>query len=142
MNKDWSILNKLAKRQNEIYHRCAKNAGITDTKFWVLYALCESGGALCQNSICESWCYSKQTVNSAVNSLENEGMIYLEFSEGSKKQKDLKLTEKGEEFCNKHIRQVMLAECNSIMRLDSGERRNFIKTLEKLLAVLEEELSF
>lgn len=141
MNKEWESLNRLSKKQEEIYHRCAKNANITDTKFWVLYAVCQSGGSMCQNNFCENWCYSKQTVNSAVSSLENDGILYLEFSEGSKKQKDLKLTEKGEDFCNKFIRPVLLAECHSVMKLDEEERARFINTLEKLISLLEDEIS-
>lgn len=140
MNKEWSELNKLTKKQDELYHKCALNAGITDTKFWILYAICESGGILCQNSFCENWCYSKQTVNAAVASLEEEGILYLEFAQGSKKQKDLKLTQKGEDFCNRYIRSVLNAECRSVMSLQPEERRRFLSTMEKLLSTLEQEL--
>lgn len=140
MNKEWAVFNKLTKRQDEIYHQCAKNAGITDTKFWVLYALCESGGIFCQNSFCENWCYSKQTVNAAVAGLEKDGILYLEFAEGSKKQKDLKLTSKGKEFCNQYIMPVLNAECHSIMNLEENERKKFLDTMEKLLSMLEKEV--
>lgn len=140
MNRELSRLNKLVKKQDKIYHQCAKKAGITDTKFWVLYALCESGGVLCQNSFCENWCYSKQTVNTAVSGLEKEGFIYLTFAIGSRKQKEIRLTEKGEAFCNQYIKTVLEAECRSLMNLSEGERKNFFKLIERILSDLESEL--
>lgn len=140
MNRELSRLNKLVKKQDKIYHQCAKKAGITDTKFWVLYALCESGGVLCQNSFCENWCYSKQTVNTAVSGLEKEGFIYLTFAIGSRKQKEIRLTEKGAAFCNQYIKTVLEAECRSLMNLSEGERKNFFKLIERILSDLESEL--
>lgn len=140
MNRELSRLNKLVKKQDKIYHQCAKKAGITDTKFWVLYALCESGGVLCQNSFCENWCYSKQTVNTAVSGLEKEGFIYLTFAIGSRKQKEIRLTEKGEAFCNQYIKTVLEAECRSLMNLSEDERKNFFELIERILSDLESEL--
>ncbi len=141
MNKQWAQLNKLSKRQESVYRQCARSAGITDSKFWILYAICESGGILCQNEICGDWCFSKQTVNAAVTAMEDEGLLYLEFAEGSKKQKDLKLTEAGRRFCDQWILPVMEAECRAVMALEPGERACFLSTMEKLLSNLEGELS-
>lgn len=140
MNKALSVLNRLFKKQEEIYHQWAKHIGLTDTKFWVLYALCESEGVLFQNAFCENWCYSKQTVNTAVASLEEDGIISLEFAEGSRKQKNIQLTKKGEAFCDAHIRPVIGAEEKSLMKLNEKEREAFLHTLEKLIYCLEEEL--
>ncbi|MDO5718923.1 MAG: MarR family transcriptional regulator [Tissierellia bacterium] len=140
MNKAVSTLNRLIKKQEEIYHKYAKNLKLTDTKFWVLYAICESEGTLIQNSFCENWCYSKQTVNTAVTSLEKEGIISLEFTEGSRKQKDIRLTPMGKEFCDKNIRPVLKAEEKSLMKLSEIERQAFLNTIEKLINCLEDEL--
>ena len=140
MNKEWSELNKLTKRKDEVYHKWAQHAGITDTKFWIFYAICESGGVLSQNDFCDNWCYSKQTVNAAVNSLEKEGMLYLSYAEGSKKKKDIRLTITGEEFCTKYILPVLNAECNALMRVEEQERRMYLDTKEKMISILSDEL--
>ncbi len=141
MNTELSRLNRLSKKQEELYHQCAKKAGITDTQFWVLYALCEAEHALCQNSFCESWCYSKQTVNTAVANLEKSGLICLSYKEGSHKQKNVKLTQQGEAFCDLHIRTLMQAESNALMRLPAQQREVFFRGLEQLLIGLEQELA-
>lgn len=141
MNRELSRLNRLSKRQEEIYHRCAKRAGLTDSQFWVLYALCEKENPLCQNSFCESWCYSKQTVNTAVSNLEKAGLISLAYAEGSRKQKDIQLTKKGSEFCDRYICSLMKAESAALMKLSPKEREAFFETLERFLNCLETELT-
>lgn len=140
MNKELSKWNRLTKKQDEIYHKCAKNAGIADAQFWVLYALCEADKALCQNTFCENWCYSKQTVSTAVASLEKAGLVELTFAEGSRKKKDLHLTEKGEEFCDQYVRSVQQAEEKVLEKLSTEERNKFFGLLENLLNGLEKEL--
>lgn len=141
MNKELSRWNRLTKKQDEIYHQCAKKAGLADAQFWVLYALCEAKKPLCQNTFCENWCYSKQTVCTAVASLEKAGLVQLCFAEGSRKQKDLSLTEQGEAFCNQHVRSVQEAEEKVLEALSSEERDKFFGLLEHLLDHLDRELS-
>ncbi len=141
MNKELSKWNRLIKKQDEVYHRCAKRAGLADAQFWVLYALCEAQKPLCQNTFCENWCYSKQTVCTAVASLEKAGLVQLAFAEGSRKQKDLFLTEKGEMFCDQHIRSVLEAEEKVLQALSGEERERFFAVLENLLDGLDRELS-
>ncbi len=141
MNKELSKWIRLTKKQDEIYHLCAKKAGLADAQFWVLYALCEAQKPLCQNTFCENWCYSKQTVCTAVASLEKAGLVQLTFAEGSRKQKDLYLTEKGESFCNQYVRSVQEAEEKVLEALTADKRNLFFEVLETLLSGLDKELS-
>ncbi|MDO5733787.1 MAG: MarR family transcriptional regulator [Eubacteriales bacterium] len=145
MDQALAKLNRLFKKQNEIYRECAKNAGITESKFWLLYALCASNDSkseseFTQYNFCEDWCFSKQTINTAVSDLEKEGLIKLEFTPGSRKHKSIKLTASGEEFCQAKIRSVLRAEKKSLMKLGSEERAEFLDLLERLLLCLESEL--
>lgn len=43
--------NSLWMEQNEIYRRAAKNFGISESVFWILYSLTEAGGTLRQSVI-------------------------------------------------------------------------------------------
>ncbi len=132
--KKW---NRLIQRQDEFYHKAAKKSGLADAQFWILYAICESDNCLCQNSFCENWCYSKQTASAAVASLQKSGLVYLTYAEGSRKKKDLHLTEKGEEFCDLHIRTLQTAETQVVLSLSREERDTFFRLYEKLLKGLE-----
>lgn len=140
MNTELSRFNKLVKKQDEIYHRCAKKAGVTDTQFWVLYALCEKEKGLCQNSFCENWCFSKQTVHTAVANLEKQGLVCLVYAEGSHKQKDILLTDAGKQFCAQHIEKLVQAEQSALQALTKEERDIFSSILERLIRCMENEL--
>ncbi len=140
MNKDLDQWNKLVKRQDEVYHRCARKSGLADAQFWVLYALCETEQTFCQNLFCENWCYSKQTVSAAVANLERAGFLYLTFAKGSRKQKELHLTAKGETFCDQYVRTLQTAEERALERLSNEERESFFRTLSILLEGLEKEM--
>ncbi len=139
MNNQLEKWNILLKRQDAFYHQCAKKSGLADAQFWVLYALCEAEQALCQNTFCENWRYSKQTVSAAVASLEKAGLVYLTYAEGSRKQKDIHLTEEGEAFCNKNIRTLQAVEEKVLMSLSDTERNTFFHLLGYLLDGLEKE---
>ena len=140
MTAELARLNQLTKKQNELYHQCAKRANLTDSQFWVLYAVCEAEDALCQNTFCERWCYSKQTVNTAVATLEKKGLLELRYAKGSHKQKEIRLTPAGQTFCDKHIRTLMRAESGALMQLTEEECQKFFSLQERLLATLERQL--
>ena len=72
--------NSLWMEQNEIYRRAAKNFGISESVFWILYSLTEAGGTLRQSVISAMTCLPKQTTNSALKKLESDGMITMELS--------------------------------------------------------------
>ncbi len=139
MNTELEKWNMLVKKQDEFYHQCAKKSGLSDAQFWVLYALCEAKEALCQNTFCENWCYSKQTVSAAVAGLEKAGLVYLTYAEGSRKQKNLYLTKEGEDFCNKNIRTLQEVEEKVLMSLTEQERTKFFELLGYLLESMEKE---
>ena len=139
MNKEWARFNRLSHRQDELYHQFAVRAGISDSQFWVLYALCESGGCLSQRTFCEKWSISKQTVNAAVAALQKAGLITMEYAQGSRKQKEIRLTSQGEQFAQEHILPVMEAECAAIMTLDETQRKQFMDTMDRLLDMLEKQ---
>ncbi|MDO5755286.1 MAG: MarR family winged helix-turn-helix transcriptional regulator [Tissierellia bacterium] len=133
MNQELSKFNQLVKKQGEIYHLWAKKAGLTDTKFWILYELWISKRPLIQHSFCEKWCYSKQTVNTAITSLEEDGMLSLGFAPGSRKQKEVLLTEKGMDFCTTWMMPLVKAEEEILMTLDQKEREQFLDILKHLI---------
>lgn len=137
MNPQLSKWNTLANRQEEFYHRCAKACGLADAQFWVLYALCETEEAVCQNTLCESWCYSKQTVSAAVSSLEKAGLVSLRYAQGSRKRKDLYLTSEGERFCCRHIRPLQKIEEQALSALSDREQQEFFRLYGLLLNRLE-----
>ena len=86
-------------------------------------------------------CYSKQTASAAVAALEKAGLVYLTYAEGSRKQKELHLTEKGQQFCDKHIRSVQTVEGQVLKKLSERDRDDFFRIYAKILRTLEQELN-
>ena len=68
-------------------------AGISDTDFIVLYSIVEFEDGCCQRKIAKQYSISRQTVNSSVKKLVQNGCVVLESGKGHDKQ--IVLTEKG-----------------------------------------------
>ena len=121
-------LNLIYKAQDDIYHNYADFCGVSASAFWVLYALYEARGDLCQSDLCAQWKYTKQTVNTAVSGLVKKGYIQLEKLEGTKKA--LKLTPEGVTFCHKYVKPLYKAEIESLNCL-TDEEKVFLRNIFK-----------
>lgn len=90
--------NSLYQQLNEIYRQYATQKGISETTLWLLYFLCEQGGSCEQRALCRSLLDPPQTVNSSLKKLEQQGLVSLQLVAGSRKNKEVSLTEAGEQF--------------------------------------------
>ena len=116
-----AAFNQLYRQMDEIYHLYAKRRGISDTALWLLYSLYEEeDAAYTQRALCSDWHYPPQTVNSALKSLERQGLLVLEPVPGNQKNKRIVLTDRGRETAQKEIFPLMLAEQRAFQGL--GER--------------------
>ena len=85
------ISNKLRQYNNlyteitAVYHDLAVKLGITDSAATILYILCTFGGSYPLGEICRRSGMSKQTANSAIRKLEQQGMVYLQAIDGRAK---------------------------------------------------------
>ncbi len=126
-----AAFNQLYKEMDEIYHVYAKEQGISDTVFWILYSLYENNSSYIQKELCSKWHYPPQTVNSALKSLEKQGIISLEAVPGNKKNKLVSLTEHGLTLTQRVIARLTDAERNAILSMTADERRTLLSLTEK-----------
>lgn len=126
-----AAFNQLYKEMDEIYHVYAKEQGISDTVFWILYSLYENNSSYIQKELCSEWHYPPQTVNSALKSLEKQGIISLEAVPGNKKNKRVSLTEHGLTLTQRVIARLTDAERNAILSMTADERRTLLSLTEK-----------
>lgn len=126
-----AAFNQLYKEMDEIYHVYAKEQGISDTVFWILYSLYENNSSYIQKELCSEWHYPPQTVNSALKSLEKQGIISLEAVPGNKKNKLVSLTEHGLTLTQRVIARMTDAERNAILSMTADERRTLLSLTEK-----------
>ena len=98
--------NRQYNETNALYHAAAVQFGLSDTAFWILYALYSSAAPLTQVQMCAEWCLPKQTLNSAVRSMVEQGLLVLTPAPGGKRAKNLNLTEAGRALAEKTIARV------------------------------------
>ncbi len=136
-----ATFNQAHKRMNVLYHNYAKSIGISDAAFWLLYSLYEKGCPCTQTELCEIWFFVPQTINSALKSLEKQGLITLSLVPNSKKNKQFFFTKMGEQLVKEKIVPLVQAEEKSFLRLSEQEREVLLGITQKHIKILEEEIN-
>lgn len=78
---------------DRLYNGFARSCGLSECAYWVMYEIEVSSGSASLRGMAEAFSLSKQTLSSAVKSLEAKGLIELAFEEGSRKNKVASFTE-------------------------------------------------
>ena len=91
-------LNCLYTEIEDIFHNLARHYELSDSALWILYFMRESCKIYTQKEISEMLSSSKQTIHSALKTLEAAGYIKLEFSADNRKNKRIILTSSGKAF--------------------------------------------
>ena len=125
---------------DKLYHAYARGCGISDCAYWMLYDLVLAGGELPLARLTTSWSYSKQTISSALKSLQASGFVELSYIEGSRKCKLARLTDAGRAFSEERIVPAIQAEQRAFETLAEAERRELIRLVRSYSHALEAEI--
>ena len=107
--------NKEMKKLDDLYRSAAKNCGMAECAFWILYTLRVEEKSFTQAEICEFLVEPKQTVNSALKKLVAEG--YLALSAGTdQRSKLVRLTPKGDQLARERVDRIPEAEAAALRR--------------------------
>ena len=85
------------------------------------------------------WFYSKQTINSAIKTLTARDFATLEFAEGSRKNKVVRLTEAGMRFAERYALPALKAEQRAFGALEPCEQREIMRLIGKFSHALGDE---
>lgn len=132
-------LNRLLKENNELYHNIALRCVLSDCAFWILYVLFNETGPVSQVRLSTEWYYSKQTVNSAISSLIDKGLVKLAPASEGRHRKQILLTEKGLVYADRVVNLVNDIEQKAFSRLTQGERETLLSLLRKTVSYTREE---
>lgn len=113
--------NRQFNESNALYHTVAQRCGLSDTAFWVLYALYTDAEPLTQNRLAAEWALPKQTLNSAVAAMVKKGMVTLSPGQGAHSGKIIALTEKGRAVANRTVAPVIYAEQEALTAVGLDE---------------------
>ncbi len=132
--------NQLYKEMDEIYHLYAKKHGVSDTALWLMYSLYLNDAENTQSEICSAWHCAPQTINSALKRMENQGLILLDAVPGNRKNKLIKLSEKGREMIEKAIAPLVEAEQKAFQGLKPKEKAALFALTRKYTQLLKSQM--
>ena len=113
------------------YHELSLGLGLSDSAMKILYVLCDNGGGCLLRTVCRSSGLSKQTVNSALRKLEQEGTVELERAGG--KEKKVLLTAVGRELADRTAMQILRIEDELFASWPPEEVETYLTLTERYL---------
>lgn len=128
---------RMYKENDSLYRRLARHFGLSESAFWILYTLEEFQQPVTQAQLCEYLSLSKQTINSGLKQLEQEGNIHL--SSGPGRRKYLQLTPAGRQLAERTVRPVLRAEERAFLGMAGEERASLLALYRKYLSLLRQE---
>ena len=133
------VLNRLYKESEHVYGKLASKQGMTDTAFWVLYAITHAEGPLTQNDLCNGFFFPVQTIHSAIGKLHGDGLLDLQVIPGAKNRKAIILTEKGKAFAAATISKADEIEKNALLYFSAEERKLYLSLFKRHIEYLKSE---
>lgn len=126
--------NHLVGEINAVYHEAALKFGLPDSAMQVLYTVCVQGEACAIGEIVRQCGMSKQTLNSVLRRLEDDGVVYLEADGGRRKR--VCLTERGKALAETTVRRLIELEDGIFMTWTQEEREGYIELTQRYLDAL------
>ena len=131
-------INRLTSEMDALYHQSSLRLGITDSVSVVLYAIYEAGGACPIGDICRQWGVRKQTVNSALRRLEEEGVLRLEQHTGRAKR--AVLTDRGRDYVQQTAARLYEAEVRAFDTWPEEDVETYIRLMERYAACFRRQV--
>lgn len=125
---------------DRLYNGFTRSCGLSECAYWVMYEIEVSSGSASLRGMAEAFSLSKQTLSSAVKSLEAKGLIELSFEEGSRKNKVASFTEAGRAFSRERIVPTIEAESRAFGSLEPEERERLVALVSKYARAIRREL--
>lgn len=132
-------LDALYQKTDKVYYELARGCGLSETAYWILYAIEVSGGSATQARIADEFSYSRQTVNSALKALEAKGLVALASAEGDRRTKTVLLTPAGRTFADERIVPAIEAEERAFATLTPDERAEFLRLADAYARAIDHE---
>ena len=127
-----------SKEIDDVYHMLALKFGLSDSSMWILCTMREAHRELTQSAIAQVMSMRRQTVNSAIKNLQNQGYTQLEAVSGDRRTKTLSFTEEGEAFAKKTVDRVLSLEHQVFENLEVEEQEKITQILRKYTRFMRE----
>ena len=125
-----SEYNHVYKENTAIYRDLSVRMGMTESTFWILYTLRVEEASVTQSDMCAILGYPKQTVNSALKKLEQEGLLTLSGGRG-RGGRPIRLTETGMKLAEQTVDFVIEGEQRALLDLSSEEQAQLLTLMRR-----------
>lgn len=139
LQQQLQVLNRLYKESDHVYSRLASKLGMTDTTFWVLYAIAHAEEPMTQNDLCGDFFFPVQTIHSAINNLRKDNLVELQVIPSTKNRKAILLTESGKSFVANTINKADEIEKNAFLCFNEEERELYLSLFRRHIDYLKSE---
>lgn len=130
--------NEIMKEGDGVYRELARKFGISECALWIIYTL-RLSEPIAQSEICSRICQPKQTINSSLKRLHEDGYIQM-LADRDKRRKLLRLTEKGAELAQRTADIVIAAENSSLASFSDEERSEFFRMYKKFVSNMKKNM--
>ena len=96
-----SMFSRKKYENNSLYEYYARKNGLQGKSLLILTCLYYTKDGITQNTICEKTYSTKQVVSAAMKTFKEKGYIYFEEQEKDRREKIVRLTEKGYLYASK-----------------------------------------
>lgn len=131
-------INYLTSEMESLYHQASLKLGITDSVSIVLYTIFDEGDGCLLSDVYKKSGIRKQTVNSAIRSLEADNILYLEQHTG--RAKKILLTDKGKEYVQKTVARLYEAEVQALDTWSEEEINTYVRLMEKYADCIRQQI--
>ncbi len=130
--------NYLMQETDAIYHQAALKLKVSDSVSIILYTIYDIGPGCLLSDIYKRSGISRQTVNSAIRSLEAADILYLEPYRGRAKR--IVLTDKGEQYIRETAAKLFSAEIAAFDSWTEEEISTHLHLIEKYTECFRREI--
>lgn len=135
--KDYNWRHKVTE---DIYRHAARRFGMSECAMWILYSLRLSKGTITQKELCDVIAMPKQTVNTALKRLVEEGHVTLVPDASDHRIKCVLLTERGVKRAQESADEVIEAELAAFRGFTEEEIDAYIAFQDRLNQRLQNAL--
>lgn len=127
------------KQFDALYRKAALTYGLSDCSMWVLYFL-SLHGDMTQQEMTGLMMFPKQTINSAIGSLQKKGYVALTAVKESYGRKRVCMTDEGKAFAEKTIVRMMDAEAKALKAFGYEKTKQFIAMYKEFYEAMSDSI--
>ena len=137
-NKTLQEFDRLNRQIDELYHEIAAGRGLSDSAYGILQAMLVLEEGCTQTEVCRYACLNKQTVNSSVRRMVQDGLIELRPGEG--REMCMHLTVRGERVMRERVLPVERAENEVFDEMPIEDQRTILRLMNHYLTFFRRKI--